>query len=77
MGVHDTYVKNLLRKFFGNSGANFKIHQSFDIGGFYTIDASTDEIAIEIESHISKQIRGVVLDFLLHHAPKNYLLYCP
>jgi len=41
------------------------------------VDATVGDIAIEIESRVSKQVRGAVLDLICHPYPKKLLVLLP
>jgi hypothetical protein len=41
------------------------------------IDAIVGDIAVEIESRVSKQVRGAVLDLICHSQPKKLLVLLP
>jgi hypothetical protein len=41
------------------------------------IDATVGDIAVEIESRVSKQVRGAVLDLICHPHPKKLLVLLP
>ena len=41
------------------------------------VDATVADIAIEIESRVSKQVRGAVLDLICHPYPKKLLVLLP
>jgi hypothetical protein len=41
------------------------------------VDATVGDIAIEIESRVSKQVRGAVLDLICHPYPKKLLVLQP
>jgi len=41
------------------------------------IDGTVGDIAMEIESRVSKQVRGAVLDLVCHPYPKKLLILLP
>ena len=41
------------------------------------VDATVGDIAVEIESRVSKQVRGAVLDLICHPYPKKLLVLLP
>lgn len=80
MGSHDDYGKELLRRV---AGSDYELYGSpveidFGAGQPGRIDGSiVGGIAVEIESRVSKQIRGAVLDLILHEHPKKLLVILP
>jgi len=79
LGEHDQYGKRLLRKFFNDKvslvGPDVEVWLGAGRSG--RLDAYVPDIAIEIESRTSKQVRGAVLDLVLHPASKKLLLIIP
>ena len=80
MGSHDKYGKDVLRaaagKAFLDRGASVKV--DFGTGHPARIDGTVSgTIAVEVESRTSKQVRGAVLDLLLHSYPKKLLVLVP
>ncbi len=77
MGQHEAYGKAVLRDVAGLSCDLSPPPQ--EIGGLaIRLDAVIGgRIAVEIESRTAKQIRGAVMDLLLHPAPKKLLLILP
>lgn len=80
MGQHDNYGKNLLRKAAGKSfvayGSDVEIN--YGAGLPARIDGVVaGNIAVEVESRVSKQIRGAVLDLICHTLPKKLLIVLP
>ena len=79
MGSHDDYGKAVLRL------ADHAIELdgpavTVDLGGGGTarIDGALGtRIAIEIEARTPKQVRGAILDLLMHNAPKKLLILVP
>ena len=81
MGLHDTYGKMVMRgavgSAFRDSGTEVQISYGAARGGA-TIDGVVgDAIAVEIESRVSKQVRGAVLDLICHPRPKKLLVLLP
>lgn len=79
MGSHDDYGKRvLLRATNGNVihyGPPVKVYLG---AGIARIDGVVGgDIAIEVESRTSKQVRGAVLDLICHPYPKKLLLLLP
>lgn len=77
MPVHDSYGKKVLQKASGYFDSNSrKIWVKFGNGGFGRIDVVIGEtITVEIESRVDKQIRGALIDLIMHPFPKNFLLF--
>jgi hypothetical protein len=79
MGSHDNYGKMVLRRAIDDielDGPAVTI--SLGCGGTARIDgAIPGQIAVEVESRTSKQVRGAVLDLLLHSAPRKLLVLVP
>jgi len=78
MGMHDQYGKKLMKQIngFRDSGDTTII----GIGGksYARIDGTIrNQVAVEIESRVFKQIRGAILDLLLHECPKKLLILLP
>jgi hypothetical protein len=80
MGNHDLYGKAVMRQ---AVGAAFQdrgnaVQVSYGGKGGATIDGVVaDTIAVEIESRVSKQVRGAVLDLICHEYPKKLLVLLP
>ncbi len=80
MQQHDIYGKLLLRNL---SGYNFcengiETHINYGSGGPARIDGTiSGKVAVEIESRVSKQIRGAILDLICHPFPKKLLILLP
>lgn len=73
---HDKYGKELLENIAGFSSSYNDCRIKYGEKG---IGARIDgvigvDIAIEIESRVSKQIRGAILDLVLHPNPKKLLI---
>lgn len=80
MGIHDKYGKMILRKAagtaFAESGESVRVE--FGNHGFAIIDGTVGKsIAVEIESRVSKQVRGALLDLVFHKYPKKLLVLLP
>ena len=81
MGEWDALGKSLLRAAAGvafvESGPTVRIGFG-DGAGSARIDGTIgSDIAVEIESRVPKQVRGAVLDLILHPYPKKLLLLLP
>lgn len=79
MGTHAEYGKSVLRTAtngaFRDSGRTTEIHLGL---GKARIDGTINgKIAVEIESRVPKQIRGAILDLILHPYPKKLLVLEP
>lgn len=77
MGAHDSYGKLVLRQPAGDafidSGSAVTI--SYGGRGGATIDGVVAErVAVEIESRVSKQVRGALLDLICHPYKKKLLV---
>ena len=77
--AHDQYGKLVLRS---AAGAMLKdwgppVEVDFGTASRGRIDGVVGDIAVEIESRTSKQVRGAVLDLLLHPAQKKLLILLP
>ena len=81
MGDYDQLGKKLIRMavgaLFADSGDSVKINFGPG-GGSAQIDGTVaGEVAVEIESRVPKQIRGAILDLILHPYRKKLLLLIP
>jgi hypothetical protein len=76
MGAHDTYGKAVMRLAAGDAytAVGF-VH--YGTRSPAQIDGTIADIAIEIESRVSKQVRGAVLDLICHDHPKKLLALFP
>jgi hypothetical protein len=77
---HDEYGKRVLREATKGqaalSGASVEIR--YGAGQPARIDATVGgEIAVEIESRVSKQVRGALMDLICHPYPKQLLILLP
>jgi len=80
VGDHDSYGKRIVRQAAGPActigGPSVQVNYGAESGA--TIDATVgSSIAVEIESRVSKQVRGAVLDLLCHANPKKLLILLP
>jgi len=81
MAAHDEYGKRVLRETAGNAvvvhyGSSVEINYGTTHPA--RIDATVgNDIAVEVESRTSKQVRGAVLDLICHPYPKKLLLLLP
>lgn len=80
MAQHDVYGKQIMKQ---AAGAAFEEHGSivavdYGAGQGARIDGVVaKQIAVEIESRVSKQIRGAVLDLICHRCPQKLLVILP
>jgi len=77
--IHDKYGKAVLDKAFGTrfstKDCSFKFNGNDKQAGIARIDGILDgEIAVEIESRASKQVRGALLDLAFHPMKKKLLV---
>jgi hypothetical protein len=79
MGQHDAYGKELFKQIAGGDFVCDGALVCVDYGNSKAIiDGVVDKnIAVEIESRVSKQIRGAVLDLICHPCPKKLLVILP
>jgi len=80
MGVHDDYGKRVMRAAAGESYKDWveSVQVEFGCGHCARIDGTVaHNVAVEIESRVSKQIRGAVLDLICHPYPKKLLALLP
>jgi len=79
MGSHDIYGKKILLEATNGQAKTLGATVEVDYGAGYParIDGTFENIAIEIESRTSKQVRGAVLDLICHSFPKKLLLLLP
>lgn len=80
MGAHDDYGKRVVQ--LATDGAveqsGRQVEVDYGAGLPARIDAAVaGNIAIEVESRTSKQVRGAVLDLICHPYPKKLLLLLP
>jgi hypothetical protein len=76
---HDSYGRRVMRAAFGNRYREmYTTEISYGAGRPARIDGTVDQnIAVEVESRVSKQVRGAVLDLLCHAYPKKLLVLLP
>jgi hypothetical protein len=80
MGAHDIYGKAVMRKAAGSAFREWgtPVTVLYGAKGGAAIDGVVgDTIAVEIESRVSKQVRGALLDLICHKYPKKLLLLVP
>ena len=80
MGSHDVYGKLVMRQAAGSAFQDSGVVVAVPYGarGGATIDGVVgDLVAVEIESRVSKQVRGAVLDLICHLYPKKLLVLLP
>lgn len=80
MGSHDIYGKALLESVAGDAYVSFgpPVEVEYGAGLPARIDGAVDNcIAVEIESRTSKQVRGAVLDLIVHNYKKKLLILLP
>ena len=79
MAGHDRYGKRVLREATKGIGLHYgpSVEIKYGVGPPARIDATVDDIAVEIESRVSKQVRGAVLDLICHTYPKKFLILLP
>jgi hypothetical protein len=80
MAGHDEYGKRVLHEATRGRCLHYGSSVEVDYGTAQParIDATVgDDIAVEVESRTSKQVRGAVLDLICHPYPKKLLLLLP
>jgi hypothetical protein len=80
MGAHDQYGKQVLRLAAGSYYLEDGPSCCVDYGTSLParIDGTVgNDIAVEVESRVSKQVRGAVLDLICHPYPKKLLVLLP
>lgn len=81
MGDHDTLGKQLLLQAAGSLFSSDGPSVTFSFGpgaGTARIDGTVaGTVAVEIESRVPKQIRGALLDLILHPYPAKLLVLLP
>lgn len=77
--LHDSYGKSLFDGIedFSTNYEKCKIKYGTGGSGARIDGVIRDTIAIEIESRVSKQVRGAILDLILHKNPKKLLVLIP
>ncbi len=77
---HDGYGKRVMREAVGAAFQEWgdPIEVSYGAGRPAHIDGAVgSSIAVEVESRVSKQVRGAVLDLVFHRYPKKLLVIVP
>lgn len=80
MGEHDAYGKAVLRRAAGAAFVDWGMAVEVRYGksrGASIDGVVAGSIAVEIESRVSKQVRGAVLDLICHACPKKLLVLVP
>jgi hypothetical protein len=79
MAMHDKYGKRVLQQATKGISIHYGSSVEIDYGTSHParIDATVGDIAVEVESRTSKQVRGAVLDLICHRYPKKLLLLLP
>lgn len=79
MANHDSYGKTLLDRVTGGRCSFYgpPVETNHGVGGACRIDGAVGDIAIEVESRTAKQVRGAILDLILHRFPKKLLILLP
>lgn len=80
MGQHDDYGKKVLREASRNAFTDWgsSVEIDYGTGRPARIDGTIGaKIAVEVESRVFKQIRGVLLDLIFHRYPKKLLIILP
>jgi hypothetical protein len=74
---HDGYGKSVLRAAVGTRFSAYGTTIAYEVS-HARIDGTVDSmIAVEIESRTNKQVRGAILDLLMHPYPKKLLVLIP
>jgi hypothetical protein len=79
MARHDEYGKRVLQQATGGMAVHYgtPVEINYGTGQPARIDGAVGDVAIEIESRLSKQVRGAVLDLICHSHPKKLLVLLP
>lgn len=80
MGAHDEYGKRVLLEAAGTSAVmeGKPIEVDYGAGQPARIDgAVAGQVAVEIESRVSKQVRGALMDLIFHPFPKKLVVLVP
>ncbi len=77
MGSHDAYGKKVLRAAAGGADPEWGVEVDYGSRMPARIDGVVGDVAVEIESRVSKQVRGAVLDLICHRNPKKLLVLLP
>jgi hypothetical protein len=77
--IHDKYGKKVFRKAFGSDFNSSPAPYSFGKdAGTVRIDGTVrNQIAVEIESRASKQVRGALVDIAFHRLPLKLVAIIP
>jgi hypothetical protein len=77
--IHDKYGKEVFQKAFGSDFDSSPAPYSFGTdAGTARIDGTVhNQIAVEIESRASKQVRGALVDIALHRLPLKLVVIIP
>lgn len=80
MGKHDRYGKRILKQAAGRAHTTSapSVRVDYGDGGHASVDGTVgSRIAVEVESRVSKQVRGAIMDLILHSYPKKFLILLP
>ena len=80
MGSHDDYGKQVLRAAAGPAYTDWGVAVQVDYraGKPARIDGAVgSSVAVEVESRVSKQVRGALLDLICHPRSKKLLILLP
>jgi hypothetical protein len=80
MGAHDVCGKLVMRQAAGSAFQEYGpvVNVLYGARGGATIDGVVgNSVAVEIESRVSKQVRGAVLDLICQPYPKKLLVLLP
>jgi hypothetical protein len=80
VGDHEAYGKWILQQAIGRECVTVgrSVTVDYGAGRGAEIDATVGScIAVEIESRVSKQVRGAVIDLICHRYPKKLLILLP
>jgi hypothetical protein len=79
MAGHDEYGKRVLQEATKGVAVHYglPVEVHYGAGQPARIDATVGDIAVEVESRVSKQVRGAVLDLLCHVCRKKLLVLLP
>lgn len=79
MGIHDVYGKKVIERaagpgFDGSRAACRVAYPGPDHQGAFVDGTAYGIVAIEVESRTNKQVRGALLDLIMHDHPKKLLV---
>jgi hypothetical protein len=80
MGTHSRYGKSLMSAVVGSEFRDWgsSVEVNYGCGSSARIDGVIGvDVAVEIESRVSKQVRGAVCDLIFHPYPKKLLVIVP